>query len=69
MSNKHEPQLSTTQPPSGLGVALGLLCCGFCLLAFPHLVEMVNWLSWAFDGLGLVFLLVGVFGVCSIMFE
>lgn len=67
--SKNEPHLYTEQPKSGLGTALGLLCCGLCLLAFPHLVGMINWLSWIFYGIGLLFLLVGVFGACSVLFE
>lgn len=56
--------------PSGLGVALGILCCGLCLLAYPHVAgEMPLWLAWVFSGLGLLFLLVGVFCACSIMFK
>lgn len=67
---KFEPNdLETTQQPSGLGIALGVLCCGLCLLAFPHTVDMVNWLSWVFSGVGLLALLFGVFGTCSLLFN
>lgn len=68
---KTEPHLySTTQQLSGLGVTIGLVCCGLCLLAFPHIVgEMPAWLTWRFSGLGLLVLLCGIFGTCSILFE
>ena len=70
MKKTEPPVYSTKQQPSGLGVALGLICCGLCLLAFPHMVgEIPAWLTWGFTGVGLLVLLFGVFGACSILFE
>jgi hypothetical protein len=68
---KTDPYLYSMQKqPSGLGVALGILCSGLCLLIFPHIAgEMSLWLAWVFYGLGLLFLLVGVLCSCSIVFE
>lgn len=68
---KTDPHLYTMQKqPSGFGLAIGLLCCGLCLLAFPRFVgSMPVFLAWVFYVLGLLLLLIGILGAASILFE
>lgn len=64
-----EQSQNTTQQPNALGLAVGILCCGICFLAFPKVVEMVIWLAWIFYGVGFVILLLGILGTCNELFS
>lgn len=57
---------SNDEDTGGIGVGIGLIICGLVLLAFPRLIAMETVFSTVCYVLGLLALLIGVLGTCSL---
>ena len=51
-----------------IGIGIGFVLCGLVLLDFPGFVGLQGWGVWIFWPIGLLFLLIGVMGVCIELF-